>query len=58
MIVEFIREFGFGVMVMENVGEGNGILEFVVSKNFCMFIKFLIEIWRGLYRKFGSLVNI
>jgi Cu+-exporting ATPase len=55
VIAEFIRELGFGAMVMENAGEGNGILELVVSKNFCMFTKLPTETWRGLHRKLGKL---
>lgn len=30
-IAELIRELGFGATVMENCGEGDGILELVVS---------------------------
>lgn len=30
-IAELIRELGFGATVMENYGEGDGILELVVS---------------------------
>lgn len=35
VIAEFIRELGFGAMVMENAGEGNGILELVVRGMTC-----------------------
>lgn len=35
MIAELIRELGFGAMVMENAGEGNGILELVVRGMTC-----------------------
>lgn len=31
-IAELIRELGFGATVMENHGEGDGILELVVSE--------------------------
>ena len=36
MIAELIRELGFGTTVMENTDEGDGVLELVVSKNFCV----------------------
>ncbi|GAB1303056.1 Copper-transporting ATPase 1 [Apodemus speciosus] len=35
VIAEFIRELGFGAMVMENAGEGNGVLELVVRGMTC-----------------------
>lgn len=35
VIAELIRELGFGAMVMENAGEGNGILELVVRGMTC-----------------------
>ncbi|XP_050998325.1 copper-transporting ATPase 1 isoform X1 [Acomys russatus] len=35
MIAEFIRELGFGAKVMENAGEGDGILELVVRGMTC-----------------------
>ncbi|KAK7799110.1 hypothetical protein U0070_021016 [Myodes glareolus] len=35
MIAEFIRELGFGAMVMENADEGDGILELVVRGMTC-----------------------
>lgn len=54
VIAELIRELGFGAIVMENAGEGNGILELVVSRNFFMFNKLPIETWRGFYRKLGK----
>lgn len=39
MIAEFIRELGFGTTVIENASEGDGVLELVVSKNFCVINK-------------------
>lgn len=51
MIAEFIRELGFGAMVMENADEGDGVLELVVSRNFCMINRLLTETWRGFQRK-------
>lgn len=36
IIAEFIRELGFGATVIENADGGDGILELVVSKNFCV----------------------
>ena len=36
MIAELIRELGFGASVMENADEGDGVLELVVSKTFCV----------------------
>ncbi|KAH0516462.1 Copper-transporting ATPase 1 [Microtus ochrogaster] len=35
MIAEFIRELGFGAMVMENADEGDGVLELVVRGMTC-----------------------
>ncbi|XP_006257059.1 copper-transporting ATPase 1 isoform X2 [Rattus norvegicus] len=35
VIAELIRELGFGAVVMENAGEGNGILELVVRGMTC-----------------------
>lgn len=35
-IAEFIQELGFGTTVIENADERDGILELVVSKNFCV----------------------
>nr|XP_021484700.1 copper-transporting ATPase 1-like [Meriones unguiculatus] len=44
VIAEFIQELGFGAIVLENAGEGDGILELVVSRNFYMFNRLLTEI--------------
>jgi Cu+-exporting ATPase len=41
LIAEFIRELGFGATVIENADEGDGVLELVVSKNFCVVNKIL-----------------
>ncbi|XP_001363336.2 copper-transporting ATPase 1 isoform X1 [Monodelphis domestica] len=35
MIAEFIKELGFGAVVMENAGEGDGVLELIVRGMTC-----------------------